>query len=147
MDVPEEHANSVRHMTVRDPYERLSSIYRYLRRRDAGWGVNEAKSLTFGTWITYFLALRKTFSPESYNAMAPSIWLATQAECWAVYRGQWFWKLEELQGFLTVLNIDVPLEKVNATPGVVEFPVELLDQVWDEWAGMDCVRFGYKRRT
>lgn len=140
MTVPEEFVGYTRHMIVRDPFARMVSIYGYLRRR----GEMLAHVLGIAPWIERFLDQRRSFRPETYNAMAPSIWLATQAECWRQLRGDRFWKLEAIGDFLAAVNIRAELPRVNVgTPG--EIPTECRERVWREWAREDCSMFGYAR--
>lgn len=145
MTVPDGCEGYTRHMVVRDPYARLVSIYRYLRRRVGDWGHRAAAELGFAQWVEHFLDLRRGFDPRSYNAEAPSIWLATQAECWRILGGDRFWKLEAIDRLLTALNIGATLEVLNASGGNVSIPSGCLERVWNEWSREDCELFGYGR--
>lgn len=144
MTVPAEFAGYTRHMIVRDPYARLVSIYGYLRRRPGEWGSALAAAVGFSAWVEWFLSIRRTFDPLSYDAKAPAIWLATQAECWHLLRGDRFWKLEEIGRFLVAVGIRAELPRINVSRQV-EAPEGCSDLVWDEWCREDCATFGYGR--
>lgn len=149
MHAPAGCAHFTRHLIVRNPYARLASIYDYLRRRVGDWGHREAASLSFPVWLDHFLDLRRDFSAANYDAEPPSIWLATQYECWRILMADHFWRLEEIGDLLRALKIDAELPRVNQGPArrrlSAVFTKHCRQRVWEEWSRMDCEWFGYKR--
>lgn len=147
MSVPPDYAGFERHLIVRDPYARLLSIYGHLRRQ-ARLG---AEAMGFAKWLHHFLDLRRAFDPQSYDGDVPSIWLATQAECWRRLGGSRFWKLEEIGKFLSAVGIAAELPRVNVSrerAGTWEaVGAGTLDRVWQEWSRADCEAFGYERHA
>lgn len=149
MNAPDEQMR-FRYLMVRNPYARLYSIYKYLMRRETTeWGCIEARRLSFAAWVDHFLSMRSSFSIRDYDAAAPSIWLATLADCRELFVPHRFWRLEEIEDLPAHLGVSGPIPHLNRNPSPDPSPYTNdvdMKRVWDEWAGRDCELFGYSRQ-
>jgi hypothetical protein len=155
MSVPQVFARYSRHMTVRDPYQRLISIYHHMRNHRSAWGHVEASLTPFTAWVTGFLAARaEMVVPDLYTPGTPDVWLFSQYQCWRILGGEHFWRLEQL-GELVDRLLDCPgavprLNAHSAEPYDVDeyYPsANIRERVWRQWAKKDCEAFGYPELT
>lgn len=101
--------------------------------------------MEYPEWVESFLDSRRGFDARFYDSNAPSIWLCTQAECWRILRGHFFWKLEEISSMLSFLGLEVgELPRLNVgNVEKVDLAPRIWDRVWREWSQEDSELFGY----
>jgi len=84
MVVPEEHAHKDRLFLVRNPYDRLLSIYHHIVRKYTEWGYRYIKNMSFVEFIPWFLDQRAELidHPKTNSYGAPGVWIRTAFENW-----------------------------------------------------------------
>lgn len=114
---PPEYALLDRFLITRDPYDRLVSIYNFLRRNRSQWGSDEIQGFTFSQFVTWFARKRKEYmdDPKLTSRRAPWLWLMNCWENWNLMLsvpGRLMpgmtnclaWKLEEANDLLAMLK-------------------------------------------
>lgn len=84
MVVPEEHAHKDRLFLVRNPYDRMMSIYHHIVRKYTEWGYRYIKDMDFVEFIPWFLDQRLALleHPKTDSYGAPGVWIRTAKENW-----------------------------------------------------------------
>lgn len=84
MVVPEEHAHKDRLFLVRNPNDRLLSIYLHIVRKYTEWGYRYIKNMEFEEFIPWFLDQRAELidHPKTDSYGAPGVWIRTAKENW-----------------------------------------------------------------
>lgn len=173
MVVPEEHAHKDRLYLVRNPYDRLLSIYHHIYRKYTEWGHRYIKYMDFNQFLDWFLDQRQELSPvlettDSYGA--PGVWVRTAFENWSElilddhldmsYEARCYWfRLEDDEFFdwvierykLSTRRSEMPrtntadnfLERESRSRGWDGVDPDLKRRVDREWAKQDLVFFGY----
>jgi len=113
MVVPDEYANFRRYMMVRNPYDRLASIYLYLSNPSnySQWAHWEVVDKTFTQFLYWYVRMR-----DHYNIQlavdpggaahddrwykSPNLWLVSLGECMQVLQPQGLIRLENLEADL-----------------------------------------------
>lgn len=166
MEVPEQYDDLDRILIVRDPYDRLVSIWDLLRRWTAMWGHREMKDMTFDEFVHWFHAKRHLHmrDPKATSKRAPWLWLWNCTENANVFMPSQVLYLEEADLALKYLiaNYGIQPKKRdievmyrgntsdNSRGGKRGWDLErfyskkrTLATVNDMWAAMDCESFGY----
>ena len=157
--VPDGLEHHERILTVRDPYERLASIWRYhQRKRHEQWhpGV-DTRGMEFGAFVAYLAERRvQTLARPwpRYVCDPPWTWVMTCAEYADRLGGDVrVFRLEEMESNLGWLRERYGIgrcrriSRANSTPSeIVEWTPDVLRVVNEQWAAADCERFGYRLR-
>lgn len=145
MTVPSEFADYTRHLVVRDPYQRLCSIYDHARRSKGLSGLRA--ELPFPRWVSYYLDMRRLWKGNGGACDdMPGMWYNNQADCWRALKGNYFWPLEQIDKLLLTLHLpQISCLNTSPCPHPSYDGVDLA-RLNDEWAGEDCETFGYLRR-
>jgi hypothetical protein len=159
--VPDEYRHLDRIMTVRNPYDRLVSIYLWLHRRPYEWrDISGLSFPRFVEWLSLQLwEVLERYSIRSVNpGGVPFKWVLSQDELFDVFtqgsRKRYYLRLEdpnrlewlkerygiEVDGDLRVLNVSKNRKEVKHY-----YKSEaVLDLVNSVWAYRDCSAFGYE---
>ena len=148
MTVPPQHQKLTRRMMVRDPYDHLQSVWRYLRRRNPGadWGWRAAVALDFPEFL-HFLAAHKKLDRQPDPSRAPDMWTVSFTDCLNLLSADGHpvepLQLDHLADWLGLPTI--PHNDRSKTPPPVWTPgaIRTADRFW---CAADCARFGYPRR-
>lgn len=79
MDVPDELAGLTRYINVRDPYDRLVSIWTYLRISETQYGHRVVKDMSFKQFL-YWFAEQKSMADDAEWRMGKSPWTWTKTQ-------------------------------------------------------------------
>ena len=151
------------YITVRDPYWRLVSQYKFVgnKNRHTEWGHVAASTMTFGKYVEWFFEKKNEADEiDWWDGDAPWRWTKSLTQCAESVEAVDFLKLEdaqkEMERFLKTEGFpDGPevmyhrnsLAQHRESDNILYYyrskkTIELVDEMW---AKEDCKSFGYQR--
>lgn len=98
MVVPEEYEDHDRYIVVRDPYERLISMWSFIchSTNRTQWGAKETRGMGLNEWLHWFLPRQAAADEQGWQFRSPWVWTKTLLQCKkAMLSGTWPLKIEE----------------------------------------------------
>ena len=166
MVVPEEYVSFRRYMMVRNPYDRLASIYLYLSNPSnySQWAHWEVVDKTFTQFCYWYIKQREHYGIQSacdpggaasddkwYRS--PNLWLVSLGECQRVLKPHDFIRLENLAEDLkstgrddwggNMLHSNRSTNRKKETRSMYSSK-QALQRVNEAFAFVDCMQLGYE---
>lgn len=162
MIVPEELDRYQRYLAVRNPYDRLVSIYLYLSNPSnySQWGHNEVKDRTFPEFVQWWVKqrIKHGIDDDLYYQewrdlkwwRSPNLWLVSLNECYEMLLPDGIVRLENLEPDLKALRDDwggAMLHSNRSTNRQKDsrryYTRKTIQVVNDVFARRDCAVLGY----
>lgn len=154
---PAEFSTWSRALTVRDPYDRLVSMFHYLTTpfQRPPWLGTEAQGKTFDEFVPWLAQKRMLYRKRNHNpAHAPWVFLTSLSENADMLESEFALPLDRPGIACMLLGIESqPLPRKNVTSRRPRVLIDsyftkqdTLDIANDIWCESDCRRFDYKMR-
>lgn len=163
MDPPDEYKQYDRYIIVRDPYERLVSMWSFICHSPnrTQWGAKETRGMSLTDWLRWFLPRQREASERTWQFRSPWVWTKTMSECADRLRvGNLFLRIEEadedMRAMIKEYRLEVPERRqregmYHSNRADMHRPYyrmsgSVLDMMNEAGAHDDALRFGYPVR-